>query len=422
MSMRSRIHSSIRFFIAPTLIIGLFFPLITSAELELKTTLENRYFPQKSLFGQNNEDLSLSLQPEYHYNFAKSDDSFNMKLFGRLDQQDSRRTHADIRSLNWDHVGRGGWEMIVGVDKVFWGVTESQHLVDIINQTDLVENPDGKQKLGQPMIHFSVEKDWGMLDTFILPGHRPRTFPGVDGRLRTPLPIDFKHIQYDSGAGSKHVDFAVRYSKSFNDLDFALSHFTGTSRDPNFEFNNDFLHPALLERYPTIDQTGLELQYVWESWLLKFEGITRSGQGDGRYSALTTGFEYTQVGIFDTRTDLGWVLEYLFDDRNQSAPTFFEQDVFLGLRWTQNDAASTEALLGLTYDHITHEQIVSLESSRRLGDSFKLKIDGRIFAGGKPVPTNTMEVIQYLAKADPSNKTGYFQRDDYLQVELSYYY
>jgi hypothetical protein len=418
--MQSNSLFSFRFSLAIS--IFLFYPSVSIANFEMKSSVQNRYFPKNGLFNQNHEDLSYSLQPEYHHNFTYSDDSLNLLFFGRWDQRDSRRTHADIRVLNWDHVGQGGWELIVGIDKVFWGVTESQHLVDIINQTDLVENPDGKHKLGQPMVHFSIEKSWGTLDAFILPGFRPRTFPGVDGRLRTPLPIDFNHIHYDSSAGSKHVDFAIRYSRSFNDLDFALSHFTGTSRDPNLQFNNDFLSPALIERYPLIDQTGIELQYVWESWLLKFEGITRSGQWNRRYSAFTSGFEYTQVGIFGTRTDLGWVAEYLYDDRKQSAPTFFEQDVFLGLRWTQNDAASTDALLGLTYDYITHEQIISLASSRRIGDNVKLKIEGRIFAGGKPVPTDTKGIIQYFAKPDPSNKTGFFQKDDYLQVELSYYY
>ena len=49
----------------------------------------------------------------------------------------------------------------VGVGKVFWGVTESQHLVDIINQTDLVENIDTEDKLGQPMLETTWLQNWG---------------------------------------------------------------------------------------------------------------------------------------------------------------------------------------------------------------------------------------------------------------------
>ena len=78
-------------------------------------------------------------------------------------------------------VGDGEWELRVGVDRVFWGVAESQHLVDIINQVDFVEHPDGESKLGQPMVHLTWSGDWGALELFGLSGHRARTFPGPVG-------------------------------------------------------------------------------------------------------------------------------------------------------------------------------------------------------------------------------------------------
>ncbi len=78
------------------------------------------------------------------------------------------------------------WVMIgetrVGVRRVFWGVTEFQHLVDIINQSDSVEDIDNEDKLGQPMINLSLVKDWGIVDFFVLPYFRERTFAGAEGR------------------------------------------------------------------------------------------------------------------------------------------------------------------------------------------------------------------------------------------------
>ena len=70
------------------------------------------------------------------------------------------------------------WDLHLGVKQIFWGVTEFNHLVDIINQTDLVENIDGEDKLGQPMAHLSLVRDWGILDFHLLTGFRERTFPG----------------------------------------------------------------------------------------------------------------------------------------------------------------------------------------------------------------------------------------------------
>ena len=107
---------------------------------------------------QHNSYLSVATEPEYYHQWQGGNNSFNFKGFARIDQYDDERTHADIRELNWLGVG-DKWELRVGIGKVFWGVTESQHLVDIINQTDAVENLDGEEKLGQPMIDLALIQD-----------------------------------------------------------------------------------------------------------------------------------------------------------------------------------------------------------------------------------------------------------------------
>ena len=61
--------------------------------------------------------------------------------------------------------------------------------MDIINQTDQVDQVDGEEKLGQPMINLSLVRDWGIVDLFVLPGFRERTYAGEEGRPRTPLPV-----------------------------------------------------------------------------------------------------------------------------------------------------------------------------------------------------------------------------------------
>ncbi|PJF37876.1 MAG: hypothetical protein CUN55_19855, partial [Phototrophicales bacterium] len=122
-----------------------------------------------------------------------------------------------------------------------------------------------------------------------------------------------------------------------------------------------------------MDQTALELQYIYEDWLLKFEGISNAGgDANGRYSAAVAGFEYTQVGIFDSDADLGWLLEYLFDDRGERAPHFFERDIFVGWRYAFNDEDSSEILAGVVYDPKTEESMISLEASKRIASDVKL--------------------------------------------------
>jgi len=346
---------------------------------------EVRLYPENPNFlGQRDQSASLAFQPEYYHEF-ESGSSLTFVPFFRLDSADSKRTHFDVRELTylWLH---DDFELRLGVRKVFWGVTEVLHLVDIINQTDLVENFDGEEKLGQPMANLSIARDWGTLDLFILPFFRERTFPGQKGRLRFNLVVDTDQEQYESAAEEWHTDWAARYSHSLGDWDVGIFYFIGTSRDPSFAPGNDGAgNPVILPVYQQIQQTGLDVSYVVGNWLWKLEALYRKGQGDRQglmrndYVAATGGFEYTFTGIFGTRMDLGIVAEYLFDDRKDFALTPFENDVAGALRLAVNDAASSELLFGWVQDIDTDARFLFLEASRRLGDQWTLELELRTF-------------------------------------------
>ena len=372
---------------------------------------ELRYYPTSPLDGrQQDGNLSLSFQPELYHEFE--DRSFIVfSPFFRLDQHDHRRTHADIRELYWQKSFEQ-WDLRLGVRKVFWGKTESQHLVDIINQTDLIESFDGEEKLGQPMLNAAWIQDWGTIDFFVLPGFRERTLPGVEGRLRPPLPIDHDGAQYESALEEWHVDAAVRYSHYIGNWDFGISHFWGTSREPLFRPTLDDLQLKLAPQYDIIHQTGVDVQYTSGSWLLKFEGVRRSGQGDP-LGAITTGFEYTFYQAFKTDADIGVLAEYLWDSRGDDAfaailgesVSPFQNDLFLGTRIALNDIQSSSLLAGAIVDLESGALTLRLEAERRLGESWKLSVEANVLAN---VPAD-----------DPLT---YFRKDDYVQVELAYYF
>ena len=372
---------------------------------------EVRLFPENSnFFGQRDQSASFAIKPEYYHEF-ESGSSFTFVPFFRLDSADSERTHFDVRELTylWLHED---FELRLGVRKVFWGVTEVLHLVDIINQTDLVENFDGEQKLGQPMVNLSVSRDWGTLDLFVLPFFRERTFPGHKGRLRFGLVVDTDQEQYESAAEEWHTDWAARYSHTFGDWDAGIYYFIGTSRDPSFTPGTDAAgNPVILPVYHQIQQTGLDVSYVTGNWLWKLEALYRKDQGDRRglthndYVAATGGLEYTFTGVFGSRMDLGIVGEYLFDDRKDFALTPFENDVAGALRLAVNDAASSELLFGWVQDVDTDARFIFLEASRRLGDQWTLELEVRTFLD-----------------QPPSAFLFALRDDDLLQVTLQYYF
>lgn len=371
-------------------------------------SLQSQSFTKDALSASQHKQYgSVAVKAEWFHDWDGGQQSLTFVPFARWDEQDDERTHSDIRELIWLTVFDES-ELRVGLGKVFWGVSESQHLVDVINQTDLVEGMDGEEKLGQPMINYAVINDWGTLDLFILPYFRERTYAGVNGRLRPTYHIDTDNPTYESKDKQNHIDYAIRWSHSLGDWDIGLSHFNGTSRDPAISItktpdNNGV--SSLRPTYYLMQQTGIDVQATKEAWLWKLEAINRNINND-TYNAATVGFEYTFNGIFESSSDLGIVFEYLYDDRDSLATTPFEDDLMLGLRWTKNDENDTSLLFGVIADRDESTRIYSIEASRRIAESFKLTLEARLFDG---VKANDLLL-------------GSLRQDDYVQFELAYYF
>ena len=389
-------------------------------EFDVDLGFQTRSYRRGGLDGQSSFQPSISAMFRYRRYFNDDRDSFTIRPFGRLDEDDSERTHADLRELYVSHIG-DDWDLNVGFQQVYWGVTEFYHLVDVINQTDFVENIDGEDKLGQPMINLSLIRDWGILDFYVLTGFRERTFPGEDGRLRQQLPVDDSLVTYESGDEEWHIDGAVRWSHHLGPVEFGIYHFSGTNRDPELRPwqlpSGDWV---LQPHYALMEQTAFDAQTIAGDYLFKLEALTRSSQGQ-RYAAATGGLERTLVGAFGTRADLGIILEYMYDDRGDDATTVFEHDLGLGTRWRWNDVADSHALFGVIWDVQTHEYILKLEGGRRLGDDWQLFVEGRVFGGGYQPPTQPPEAV-LESMLDTQNKLGALQRDDFLQLELTRFF
>ena len=367
--------------------------------------LETRHFVNDGLYASQERFYpSMSVEAEYYHAFDDSDYSLTITPFYRVDSNDDARTHGDFREFRL-HFTRGEWEWDVGLIKVFWGVTESRHLVDIINQTDLVENIDGEDKLGQPAVHGLWYRDWGTVELFLMPGFRERTFPGIDGRLRGPLTVDTDHPRYESNDKDRHLDVAMRLAGTVkDDWDVGLSFFSGTSREPALLVDTSGGAPRLIPFYPLIDQIGIDVQATLENWLWKLEAIHRE-QADVRFDAVVGGFEYTFYGIAKSVSDLGVLLEYHYDSRGKSGPTPFQNDVFAGARWALNDTQSTDFLAGGLFDIELGSRAFRVEFNRRLGQKWKLTGEAQLFT------RIDSEDIQYVLR-----------KDDFVQIELARYF
>ena len=390
-------------------VIGLLLPFLLSTdqvsanEWTGYSAAEYRYFqhPSNGISPAQQHDLSFVLAPEFFHEWDEGHQSIIIAPFFRVDSEDDERTHADLREARW-LIAEDEWELSLGVAKIYWGVTESQHLVDVINQTDLVENTDTEDKLGQPMINLNIFQDWGSVELFVLPYFRERTFAGEKGRLRSSLVVDTDLVQYESTKKQRHIDFAVRWSHSIENWDVALSHFYGTNREPLLRPNSTFT--SLLPYYEIMQQTGVELQNTSDAWLWKLEAIRRESK-TATFSALTAGFEYTFYSVFGNELDIGLIAEYLFDDRNNESVTFFESDVMIGARITWNDEQSSELLLGTIHDLDNSDAVWNIEASRRIGNRWKVSLEGRFFSSDK-----AKSLLHQI------------RDEDYLQLEFARYF
>ena len=384
-------------------------PERASAQLvTVEAAVEVRTFPKSPLFPVQ-EDAVLSpsfhLEPELQLDWDDGATQLTFRPFARWDAHDERRTHADVRELSLTYLA-DRWSLMVGAGRVFWGVTEVNHLVDIVNQTDGVEDIDTEDKLGQPMVNLTVEGSWGALDLFWLPYFRERTFPDPEARLRGPVRV-LGDALYESGAEAWHQDFAARWSQVFGAADVGVSAFRGTGREPVFVPSGAGTGPtdpdfSVLALYQVIDQVGVDIQWTGDRALWKLEAMTRGGQGD-RFFAVSAGIEYTLYQAFSGASDLGLLAEVMIDGRDAAAPqTLFDNDVFGGVRWALNDAADTAILGGVVVDYDVGDVFALIEAERRIQESWTVELEARL-----------------LGNTDPGSFVNSLRRDSFVTLRAS---
>ena len=422
-------------------------------EGEIGTTL--RYFPSDGLYvGQDSSGISPIVDGRLSFSNELENGQVVLELSGRYNTR-SKEGYADIPRGYFQYFGNG-FDVLVGSNIEYWGVSESQQVVDVINQTYNLGNPVDQQSLGQPMINVNVYTGMNSsLSFYALLGFRERDFGDRDTRFRSPLGTneDFAFFEEES---NRHVDFAVRYRTSQNlgnaSVDFAVSYFRGTDRDPKmllgctnetggtpvaacnaintaaraaYEANpNAFTgipgalvtdadaaaasvisDTGFIPYYQSMQQLGLEFVYARGDLQLTFEGALREAMDENYFSGVI-GAQYN----FDNARVLGDSLvvigEYLYDDRSNAQPvTIFDNDIFLGFIYGANDVNGSSLSGGMYFDVDTHSKIYSLKYSRRLSDSVSLDVAG--FA---------------IDSDDYTDPVALIDSDGYVELSLRYFF
>lgn len=375
----------------------------SAGEISAELSIEGRFFNESPKYSdQEKEDFTFIFKPEYTHSWNEDRDVVTVIPYFRNNTVDPEKNLIDLRELSYVGV-KEKLEWRVGVSKVFWGVVESRHLVDVINQVDLVANLDLETRLGQLMINPTYFSSIGNFSYFLLPHFRERTFPGESGRLRFEIPIDNEAAEFSSNDKEKHIDHALRWSHYYGDLEWAISYFKGTDREPQFKLNSSF--DRLIPFYVQTEQVGIELQYLKGSTLYKGEILQKDSEFVPFYTSGIIGFEHTISNIYGGK-DIGFLYEYIYDDRFENSSFGFYNLSFMGIRFAFNDADSTEILAGgFISNHSSKVASIRLEGSKRLKNNMKL-------------------TLEFNSVEQPDEKSLLYQvkQDDYLQCKISYYF
>ena len=365
---------------------------------------DGRVFARDAKYaGQDRGDgVSLVVEPQLEMKSEDGAHDVTVRPFYRLDPNDEKRSHADLREGSYK-LTAGQLQAGIGTSIFTWGTLESHKPTDIINQTDFVEATDGSQKLGQPYGSIGWVGDAAALKLYYLPYFRDRTFQGIRGRPRFSVPIDADDPIFATRARRFQPSGAARLTLNLGDFDLGAGLFTGLSREPRFiaELTTGQISP----RYDLIQQGSVDAQWTLGALVLKAEGFARLwGDSLRAFGGGGAGADYTFFKVIG-EADLSLAAEFLFDTRPiDAAPTFFNHDGFLGVRVAANDPSGTEMLAGALVDVVDQSTFAKAGISRRFGEHWRVSVDVNIFLG----PHGKLESA--------------FLQDDHAHARIAYFF
>ncbi len=387
---------------------GIAYSFYENMDFKGEISLSGRYFPSAPEYsGQKHNNLSMALKAEIFKDLDEQS-SLIFTPFIRLDSADPNRSKGDIREFLYTKYG-DDWEASIGIGQVFWGITESRNLVDIINQFDEVEDPTHKTKLGQPLGNITLIRDESYFEFYLLPYFRERPTPGKKGRLRTD-PHFLKSDAKFEGGSQWTPEVAFRWLNTYDDIDVSSHLFFGYAKQPSIDIRIIDGVTNYGAAYQRIRQLGGTIQKTAGSTLYKLELIGRDGQRDSKtrrtdFLASVIGLEHTMYRVLSDNGDLGLILEYNFDSRRDRSSELLQDDLFIATRFSLNDNLNTELLLSSIFDLDGDGQTYQIDFGKRINDSLTYNIKGAVYQNGRP--GSTLYILR---------------QDSWLELEIKYYF
>jgi hypothetical protein len=350
--------------------------------------MDAHYYPREGVAQQHSG--SLSLVTELEWNKPLSDlFNFRAKPLLRYDPEDSDRNSAQLKEFELQYASeKHFWDM--GQTVLSWSTTESVNVLpvivaDIVNRRDYVADADGQQKLGRPLIGYKFLEDDYSFQVIYFPYFVEDKFGNIHSRESfTQGMLNISETPLYAGKDKEQEpSAAVRFEFAYANTNLAGFYYQGYSATQQFvAVSTNTLAPV----YDLEKISGLTSETVTDNWLLKSElsyhhVVDQRFASDRRSPYLTAilGTEYTLV-MYESDADVAIFSEYIFDERQESDASPFENDLFLGARWSLNDQQSTVITGGVVRDLDDHSAVAHFNFNRRILSDFSVDLTFRYYA------------------------------------------
>jgi hypothetical protein len=294
--------------------------------------------------------------------------------------------------------------LLVGYDVLSWGKTTLYSPVNSINAIDYREDITGQQKRGQFIVSAkAADLLGGTAELVLVPENQEDELP----EFTTGMPLRMVKAETDASSGGA----ALRYSKNINGFHMGISaHEMVAHQRQVLGMQLTPAGVALLTSQPRARFVGFELQKDLSSALI-FSADLAAGRHQvlrsapkKDFHAYSLGLDYSMPFAFSDEHLANLVLEKHYDSRDSLAPSFYQDDWYLGLTYALNDVANTLFRAGVIKDMVYRTEIYTASLSRQF-------LEGR-----------AMLTLRYFAVQgeDPMDKLYLFKEFNGTRLELMY--
>jgi len=367
-------------------------------EVEGYIGLDSQVYSSK----ENKHSSNFTAQQQLKMSYEKDNYLTVFELYAQEDksdftsQKDNDRTFLRINELYTQYEG-DDYKILLGKNIRFWGALEANNIVDTFNIQDSRNDSFTTDKIGAYNVAYSHYFEDSELSV-ILKVHEQENKMAHESYMYSILNNNVslnKDLQSESSLNRPSLYLAYNGSSYADEysLDYSFIYENGYDSQRYLTVNNNQFEQNiyLVNKFMTYNTL------VHNSNLYKLEAVYTNIKEDkiiSDYIHIAGGIEHT-LDALDNGNEIGLIAEYYYyknleNDKldDLSLGQVFQNDLFLGTRYSFNDADDSNIVGGVIIDTQYDEQSYYFEYQTRIYDIVKIKLDYRYIE-----PSNTHDTV-----------------------------